>query len=79
MPTLWFDSTDFVTGDPTLQITYPSVTQATTIVTATAVGDLKWISLGAVLPFPAQIETVVVCYQILRAASPPTSVIRQTG
>jgi len=28
MPTLWFDSTDFVSGDPTLQISYPSVTQA---------------------------------------------------
>ncbi|HEX3525650.1 MAG TPA: hypothetical protein VH988_01160 [Thermoanaerobaculia bacterium] len=78
MPTLWFDSTDFVTGDPTLRISYPSVTQATTIVTATAVGDLKWISLGAVLPFPARIDTVVVCYQILSAATPPTSVIRQT-
>jgi len=34
--------------------------------------------LSGEAPFPAQIDTVIVCYQILSAATPPTSVIRQT-
>jgi hypothetical protein len=48
--TIWLSPTDFVTGDSTLQISYPYVSHSNTVVTCTTPGDLKWISMDLRLP-----------------------------
>src|SRR6476659_9996142 len=62
--TIWLSPTDFVTGDSTLQISYPSVTHPNTTVTCNSLGDLKWISMSLRLPENVSIEEVTVCYQL---------------
>jgi hypothetical protein len=71
--TIWLSSTDFVTGDPTLQIRYPSVNHPSTDITSTEVGDLKWILIGLRLPQDVRIEELTICYQV----SNPQSFISQ--
>ena len=75
MPTFWLNPTDLIANDPNLRISYPS-DHGGGVVTATTVGDF-WVSLGVLLPFPAQIDSLVVCYQIAGAPT-PASDIRQT-
>jgi hypothetical protein len=79
MEAIWISPTDFVTGDPTLVISYPSVSHPSTIVTCTAPGDFKWISMGLRLPSNIRIETLTICYQISNPnpQTPPTSFISQ--
>lgn len=67
--TLWLSPTDFVTGDKSLRITYPSVTHPAVEVKATAPGDLKWISLGLKIPPFHEISAVQVCYQLSNSGS----------
>ena len=69
MQTIWLSPTDFVTGDPTLQISYPSVSHPSTIVTCTSPGDLKWVSMGLPLPQNITIHEVTVCYELSNAGS----------
>ncbi len=67
--TIWLSPTDYVTGDPALQIEYPSVSHPSTIVTSETTGDLKWISLSLRLPEDTIIEEVIICYQVSNARS----------
>lgn len=67
--TTWLSPTDFVSGDPTLKISYPSVSNPSTVVTCTSPGDLKWISIGLRLPQDIKIEEVIVCYQLSNSQS----------
>jgi hypothetical protein len=69
MQTTWLSPTNFVTGDPTLRISYPFVSHPSTVVTCTAPGDLKWLSMGLRLPPEAQIEAVIICYEVSNARS----------
>jgi hypothetical protein len=62
--TIWLSPTEYVSGDPSLEISYPFVGHPNTIVTAKAPGDLKWISMGLRLPPNVSIEEISVCYQI---------------
>lgn len=71
--TLWISATDFVTGDPTLQISYPYVQHPGVVVTATKPGDFKWVNLGLRLPPCSEIKAIRVCYQL----SNPRSFISQ--
>lgn len=71
--TLWISATDFVTGDPTLQISYPYVQHPGVEITATETGDFKWVNLGLRLPPCSEIKAVRVCYQL----SDPGSFISQ--
>lgn len=67
MRTIWLSPTDFVTGDPALQISYPFVQHPSTIVTCpgcTTPGDLKWIWISLRLPANVSIEEVIICYQL---------------
>ena len=67
--TQWLSPTDFVTGDESLRIAYPSVTHPAVEVKATTAGDLKWISLGLkIAPF-REIIAVHVCYQLSNSRS----------
>src|SRR5215472_12018214 len=79
MQTIWLSSAAFVTGDPDLHISYPFVSHPNTIVTSTATGDLRWISMGLPLPPAAIISGVTVCYQISNPdpQTPPASFISQ--
>ena len=73
MQTIWLSPTEYITGDPTLQISYPFVSHPETIVTCTTPGDLKWLSMGLRLPPRVRIEELKICYQV----SNPTSYISQ--
>jgi hypothetical protein len=73
MQTLWLSPTSYVTGDTTLQISHPSVSHPGTIVTCTAPGDLKWVSMGLPLPPQVMVEEVIICYEV----SNPQSFISQ--
>src|SRR5262245_62925818 len=65
MQTIWLSPTEHVTGEPTLQISYPSAGHPSTIVTCVGTpGDFKWISMGLRLPPNVSIEGVTICYQI---------------
>jgi hypothetical protein len=67
--TIWLGPTNFVTGDPTLRLSYPFVSHPSTVVTCTAPGDFKWVSLGLRLPPEVQIDTVLICYEVSNARS----------
>jgi hypothetical protein len=69
MQTIWLSPTNFVTGDPTLRVSYPFVSHSSTVVTCTATGDLKWVSVGLRLPPDVQIEAVIICYEVSNARS----------
>ena len=79
METIWLSPTDYVTGDPSLRISYPFVSHPSTIVTSTAPGDLKWVSIGLRLPPNVSIEEIIICYQISNPNPqiPPKSFISQ--
>lgn len=64
METLWLSPTGYVTGDPTLQISYPFVSHPSTVVTCVTPGDLKWISMGLPLLSSRSIKEVSICYQL---------------
>ena len=66
---IWASPTEFVTGESTLQISYPYVSHSDTIVTCTSPGDLKWISMGLRLPEKTTIEEIIVCYQVSNCKS----------
>jgi hypothetical protein len=69
METVWLSPTGFVTGDPTLQISYPFVSHPGTVVTCTAPSDLKWVSMGLLLPLNAKIEDVIISYEVSSSQS----------
>jgi hypothetical protein len=71
--TIWFSPTAYVTGDPSLQISYPYVAHPATEVKCSSPGDLKWIYMDLPLPLGAKIEAVNLCYQV----SNPRSFISQ--
>jgi hypothetical protein len=49
--TLWISPTEWVSGDPTLKLSYPSVQHPAVEITATAPGDLKKVSFSLLLLF----------------------------
>ena len=69
MSITWIAPTDFVSGDPTLRMNYPSVAHPSTVVTCTQPGDSKWIYLALRLPQNVHIEDVTVCYRCSEAQS----------
>jgi hypothetical protein len=46
MQSIWFAPTNYVTGDPSLLVSYPSVSHPGTIVESQSTGDLKWIAMS---------------------------------
>jgi hypothetical protein len=48
MQTIWLSPTNFVTGDPTLRVSYPFVSHPSTIVSCTAPGDFKFRSVDRI-------------------------------
>jgi len=48
--TMWLSPTNFVTGDPTLRVSYPFVSHPSTNVSCTTPEDFKWVSMGLRLP-----------------------------
>jgi hypothetical protein len=73
MQTIWISPTEFITGDPSLDISYPSVDHPGTVVTCGAPGDFKWVFMGLRLQDSVRIEQVIVCYEL----SDPNSFISQ--
>jgi len=69
MQTIWLSPTNYITGDPTLRLSYPFVSHPGTIVTCTTPGDLKWVSMGLRLPPNVQIEQVIICYELTQSSS----------
>jgi hypothetical protein len=66
METIWLSPTNYVTGDPTLRVSYPFVSHPSTIVACTTPGDYKWISMGLRLPPNVQIEEVIIANDVVR-------------
>ncbi len=62
--TLWISPTEWITGEPTLRLSYPSVHHPAVEITATKAGDLKWVFVGLRLPVGILIKAVQVCYQL---------------
>ena len=62
--TLWLSPANFVTGDPTLRISYPYVAHPSTEVSCTAPGDFKWVSLGLQLPPDVYIDEIIVYHEV---------------
>jgi hypothetical protein len=62
--TIWLSPTEYVSGDSSLEISYPFVSHPNTMVTSKTPGDLKWVSMGLRLPPNVSIEEISVCYQI---------------
>src|ERR1700674_684925 len=69
MQTIWLSPTNYVTGDPTLRMSYPFASHPSTIVTCTTPGDFKWISMGLRLPANVQIKQVIICYEVTNSRS----------
>jgi hypothetical protein len=72
MQTIWSSPAEYVTGDPSLQISYPYVAHPSTIVTlkqGEPPGDFKWVSRGLHLPPNVRIQEVTVCYRLSHAQS----------
>jgi hypothetical protein len=69
MQTIWLSPIDFVTGDPTLGISYPWAAHPSALVTCNAPGDLKWVSMDLKPPPDLQIEEVDICYQVSNSRS----------
>lgn len=67
--TLWISPTDWVSGETTLQISYPSVAHPATEIMTTKPGDLKWVFLALRLPPCTEIKAVRVCYQVSNSRS----------
>jgi hypothetical protein len=61
---LWLSPTDFVTGEESLTLSYPSVTHPAVLVKARTRGDSKWIYLGLRVPLYHDIQAIHVCYQL---------------
>jgi hypothetical protein len=64
MQTIWISPTEFVSGDPTVQISYPSADHPDTVVTSMEPGDFKWVSMGLPLPPAVALEEINVCYRV---------------
>jgi hypothetical protein len=62
--TIWVSPTEYVTGDASLEISYPFAGHPNTIVTSKTPGDLKWFSMGLRLPQNVSIEDIIICYQV---------------
>jgi hypothetical protein len=77
MQTIYLSPTDFVTGDPSLVISYPFVSHPSTLVTCTVPGDFKWVSMGLHLPPNVSIEEITICYQISNPGILAKSLISQ--
>src|ERR1700720_2338257 len=69
MPTIWLSPTNYVTGDPTLRLSYPFVSHPSTTVACTTPGDFKWVSMDLRLPPNVQIEALIVCYEVSNVRS----------
>ena len=67
--THWLSPTDFVSGDKSLKISYPSVTHSAVEIKTRALGDLKWIYLGLRVPPDHDIHAIHVCYQLSNSRS----------
>jgi hypothetical protein len=67
--TIWLSPTAYVTGDPSLRISYPFVSHPSTVVTCISPGDLKWVSMGLPLPPNVQIKEVIICHQLSNSQS----------
>lgn len=69
MATIWLSPTNYVTGDSSLQISYPYVSHPGTIVTCATPGDLKWVSMSLGLKQGITIQSVIICYQVSNSRS----------
>ncbi len=69
MQTVWLSPTNYVTGDPTLRVSYPFASHPSTVITCTSPGGLKWISMGLRLPPNVQIDQVIICYELTNSSS----------
>jgi parallel beta-helix repeat protein len=69
MRSVWLSPTEFVSGDPTLLIEYPSVSGPGTVVRCSSPGSSKWVSIGVNLPGVLQVRAITVCYQTLGGGS----------
>lgn len=64
MQTVWVSPTEFVSGDPTVHISYPFLDHPGTVVTCSNPGDFKWVFMGLRLPDGVSIEKIIVCYEL---------------
>lgn len=64
MEMFWFSPDDYVTGDPTLQISHSFSGQPHTAIKCSTLGGDKWISMAVTLPPDAEIEAVLIGYQV---------------
>lgn len=67
--TLWLSPIDFVTGDSTLKLSFPSVKHPAVEVKSKKPGDLKWVYMGLRLPPCSAIKAVRICYQLENSRS----------
>src|SRR5438552_2081097 len=65
----WQSPTEFVTGEASLSISYPSVSHPAVEIRATTPGDSKWVSLGLRNSPSGEIGAVHVCYQLANQRS----------
>ena len=59
MNRIWVSTDRFISGDPSLQLRYPSVSGPGTVVSCSSPGDYKWVSMGLALPGTIQVHEVV--------------------
>jgi pectate lyase-like protein len=69
MQTIWLSPTNYVTGDPTLRVSYPFASHPSSIVTCTTPGDFKWVSMDLRLPPNVQIDELIICYEVSNVRS----------
>jgi hypothetical protein len=69
MQTVWMSPTNFVSGDKSLKISYPSVTHPAVEIKTSTRGDLKWIYLGLRVPSDHEVHAIQVCYQLSNSRS----------
>ncbi|MBD1847596.1 hypothetical protein H6F89_30190 [Cyanobacteria bacterium FACHB-63] len=78
METRWFSPAGYVTGDPSLELSYPFDDHPWTLVKAKTTTGVKWISFPLGLPEGLRIESVTIGYEVSDAAS-FISQVRLTG
>jgi Pectate lyase superfamily protein len=75
--TLWINPVGIVTGDRSVRVTYPSVSQPHVTVSVREPGDFKWLYLPISIPVGRHINALRVCYRIVQAAHSSRTIISQ--
>ena len=70
----WYSPHEWITGEPSLNVSYPQFAHPDTAITSAQQGAGRWVYLSLPLPSGTKVDAVTVCYDL----DEPTTFISQT-